>query len=186
MKKKIFALLMAMVLVLGMSTTALADINSPVGNNKPGTNSPVGDNTKPTDKEIDVEWSKTSPWTLELENVVPAGVGVYEEYECFIYKDGKQVAYDFIVARYGQELSIDLSGKIALNGEGKYTVVVKAGVRYNEEKDEIEYLYMGTSAERVYVKPEKQLATPANFSVDLETGKVMFDQVKDVESIELS
>lgn len=45
MKKKIFALLMSMVLVLGMSTTAMADINSPVGDNTPTINSPTGTNT---------------------------------------------------------------------------------------------------------------------------------------------
>lgn len=50
MKKKFFALLMVMVLVLGMATNVSADvINSPTGNNSPTINSPTGDNT-PTKK----------------------------------------------------------------------------------------------------------------------------------------
>ena len=48
MKKKLMALLMAMVLVFSTSFTAFADINSPVvDNTKPEINSPVVDNDKP-------------------------------------------------------------------------------------------------------------------------------------------
>ncbi|MBQ3559471.1 MAG: hypothetical protein IJA07_08180 [Agathobacter sp.] len=70
MKKKLMAVLMVAVLVLGTSTTAFADIESPVvDNNKPEINSPVVDNNKPAEPKEQlatptVEISKAGVLTL--------------------------------------------------------------------------------------------------------------------------
>lgn len=176
MKKKIFALLMAMVLVLGMSTTAMADINSPVGDNSPTINSPTGDNEPelPEVRELTVQWSKTSPWTIEAENVV---VGDEDwDYDYCIYKDGEEVWYDYVDMGKDDVFTIDISYYVAYNGEGKYTVEVFPC--YVDGENGWVYPYHGTSEARTYTKPETQLATPANLVFDKETSKLTFDAVE--------
>lgn len=188
MKKKIFALLMAMVLVLGLSTTALADINSPSVDNTPEWDSPTGDNTpdinspsvdnEPVEMgEVKVTWSTTEKWTIEVENVTPEGDLMYW-YDAEIFKDGVWVEYTGIQAPYGKEIVLDLSEILGYNGTGKYTVKIYVN-HWDDNKDEWVYTHTGVSEACAYTAAEEKLAMPANLSLDKETGILTFDVVKD-------
>lgn len=170
MKKKFFALLMVMALVLGMSSTALADINSPTVDNTPTINSPTGDNT-PSDSipsEITVEWSKTNPWTVVAENVNTSDD--YMEYSFRLWKDGELVDGYSVLAFKGVDVSISFSAAVGAYGEGEYYVTAFV---YGDTGIVSE----GISAKCTYTKPAKQLAAPANFAIDLENDRLVFDQV---------
>lgn len=170
MKKKFFALLMVMALVLGMSTTTLADINSPVGDNTPTINSPTGDNT-PSDSipsEITVEWSKTNPWTVVAENVNTSTD--YMEYVFRLWKDGELVDGVQYSVLKGHEIIVDFSTTVGVYGAGEYYVVAFVW-------GDTGIVSEGTSAKCTYTKPATQLAAPANFAIDLENDKLVFDQV---------
>lgn len=178
MKKKIFALLMAMVLVLGMSTTALADTNSPVGDNTQ-TDSPVGDNTPVGREEVDVTWSTTEKWVVEVENVTPDGAEWW--YDADVIKDGEYVETLGDTFAKDDKVAIDISRCVAENGEGKYIVEVYVN-HWDDEAQKWVYTHEGSTLEaRIYVKPATKLATPANIAFDFETDKLTFDQVKDAD-----
>lgn len=187
MKKKLFAVLMAMVLVLGMSTTALAETDSPVGNNGTITNSPVWDNTQ-TDSpvidnepieigELEVEWSEIDSWTVEVENVATVSRPSYD-YGVTVLKDGEQVEFSWWSAQKGYDVMIDISDIVAQNGSGKYTVDVWAEY-HDTVKSEWIVTHKGSTEARTYTKPANQLEKPANLSFDKETGKLSFDVVDD-------
>ena len=178
MKKKIFALLMTMVLVLSMGTTALADTNSPVGDNTQ-TDSPVGDNTPVGKAEVDVIWSTTDKWTVEVENVTPDGE--YWWYDAEVLKDGEYVDTVNSIFAKGETVAIDISECVVENGSGKYIVEVYVN-HVDSETQEWVYTHEGSTLEsRIYVKPSNKLATPANLAFDLETGKLTFGQVEDAD-----
>ena len=198
MKKKIFALLMTATLVFGMSTTALADIDSPYWDNTPETDSPYWDNTpeeippvvdSPTiDNEpevvgkVEIEWSEASSWTVDTQNVSVSGSAY--EYDINVLKDGVYVGYDYKWVNPGEEISFDVSHLVAMNGAGKYTVEVYV-YTYDAEEGYWITKYTGATEAKTYAKPATQLATPTNYSVDVKTGKITFDQVKDAEAYDV-
>ncbi len=163
MKKRIFALLMAMVLVFGMSTTVLA------------ANSPVGDNTPPEVQELEVTWSQTEAWTVEFKHVM-TGVD-YEEYYAWILKDGKYVDNMWVNEWEDDKVSVDISDFVGHYGAGKYQVEIDCERWYPEQETWIT-IYNGVSEARTYTKPATQLATPANFVYNAETETVSFSQVE--------
>ena len=163
-----------MVLVLGMSTTAMADVNSPVVDNTPTINSPTVDNT-PSDSipsEITVEWSETKPWTVVAENVNTSDG--FMEYVFRIWKDGELIdGLQYSVLK-NHEISVDISATVGVYGAGEYYVAV-----FVWGDDGI--VSEGISEKLTYTKPDKQLATPANFSIDTEVAKLTFDAVEGAE-----
>ena len=171
MKKKIFAMLMAMVLVLGMSSTTLAYTNSPTGNNQL-TNSPTGDNEPTQIGKVDVTWSKTKPWTIEVQNVLDGGS--YYRYSMIVYKDGIAITGDQLDVYVDTKVTFDISKYVVNNGVGEYVVEISV----LDPKNGWKYVYEGKSIGKTYIKPEEQLAMTANLYIDIETGKCTFDQVE--------
>ena len=129
-------------------------------------------------KEIDVTWSKTAPWTVEMDYVTPDGEDWY--YDVVLCKDGRNVAWPIVHVSDDGKCFADVSEYVGQNGEGKYTVKVTVGY-YDTVRESFISRYEGVSAVCTYVKPAKQLEVPANFSFDKETGEVSFDKVVGAE-----
>lgn len=120
MKKKLFALLMAMVLVLGMSTTVLAE-----------TNSPVVDNT-PTIEKIDAAWINTDTGYTWDVMITPFEEKVAETmvYMCDVYKDYDYIETVNIEFNWQEDSSsaiiLYLNDILQENGSGSYYVKIVA------------------------------------------------------------
>lgn len=169
MKKRILALLMALVMVFGLNTTFMAE---------PGDSATV-DNTQETEipSEVDVEWD--SNWGIILNHV--GADANYVSYVFTIYKDGVEVGTR-IDYWWGETNSYWYNFAEYITESGTYQVKVEAEYEfyvYDEETDSYKCEYKTIKGETdavAYTNPGKALAVPTN--IKIENGILSFDTVE--------
>lgn len=157
MKKRILALLMALVMVFGLNTTFLAAGSATVDN-------------EVEVQELKVEWVESIPWAINIP-AVDDGTGYHDIY-VEVYKDGKWVDYIMFAGNYPNGIVPNISSIVGENGAGEYTVEVCV---YSESTD-WELTYLGETTAKKYVEPSTKLATPTNLNI-AEDGTLTFDAV---------
>lgn len=160
MKKRILALLMALVMVFGLNTTFMAE---------PGDSATVDNKTVEVPTTIDVEWN--DDWTITLNHV--GADATHVTYDMSLYKDGEYVEYiwDFW---WGEDGTYTYDFSDYIDGTGEYQVKVNANYYYSDLGES--YYVNGTTEVAKYTQPEKVLATPTN--VKMENGVVTYDAVE--------
>ena len=166
MRKKLLALLMALVMVFSLNTTFLAD----------EINSPGADNTQEV-KEIGVEWCYNQNGIINwIVNVERDNDISWAQYKITLYNEKDEVvdyAYQTINnndgSQGGEYISIGFSYAVELEGPGKYYVDVKMttadGVVVGAGKSDVVE----------YKLPEKQLD---GINANVEDGVLTFDMVE--------
>ena len=167
MKKRFMALLMALVLVLGTTSTVFA------------ANSSGGDNTQEV-KTVGVRWYG---WSVAAENLDDIK-NVYLQYTFSLFSDAGELLGTFYNGTYNQdgflaqeEVWCNLSDNIEELGSGKYYVSVTVSIYgYDENGYYIgqKIIGSGTSDIATYKAPANQLAAP---NATVENGVLTFDKV---------
>ena len=160
MKKRILALLLAMVMVFGLNTTFLA------------AGSKTEDNTAEVN-EMEVAWSDSIPWNIEINNDFELKEGGWLGMYLYLYKDGTLLESFYDNIYYGDGAYFGEHIKDYIQETGEYQVKVTAS---KIEGGKTVAKYAGETEVAKYVNPGKKLATPANVSIDKD-GIVKFDAV---------
>ena len=172
MKKRILALLMAMVMVFGLNTSVLAAPSSVVDNEKEVL-------------DMQVSWDDTMQRTVRMENLLKDGA-VYAWYNVTLYQDGKfeasYSAYHDIKFGDGEEEAFYFDFSDRIDEAGDYYVEVSARV-YDANGNVISY-YEGSTDVKTCIIPDKALPIPANLKIS-EDGIVTFDLVEGAGHYEL-
>lgn len=170
MRKRILALLMALVMVFGLNTTFLADeINSPGVNNQ-----------VELPKEVKAKWNED--WSFTFQHVAMDNT-MYVFYEFDLYKDGTYVISDGMYCHSAGDMTV-YSFRDEIDGTGEYQVKIVAHYNFNSSAGMDNFDINGETEVAKFTKPEKTLATPSN--VKLENGVLSYDAVDNAGYYEIN